>query len=255
MLSSETILNNLQKTQRVPSVFAFEEIDSTNEEAKRMARNGFDGTALIVADRQSAGRGRMGRSFYSPAQTGAYFSILYTPTTPPDGIVSITSAAAVAVMRAIRDLTGLQTAVKWVNDLYLDGKKVCGILAESMICDGRVQVVLGIGINLSTADFPRELVGIAGTLGTTALSREELIARIYNELEGYLTDPTDRGWLADYRAYSCVLGRRVTWTEHGEAHEGDAVAIDDDGALLVAREDGQPHRLATGEISVRILKY
>ena len=252
MLDTARLLNGIQKTQFVPAIFAFEEIDSTNEEAKRMAQNGFEGTALIVADRQSAGRGRMGRSFYSPAQTGAYFSILYTPASPGDGIVSITSAAAVAVMRAIRSLTGLQTEIKWVNDLYLDGKKVCGILAESMICGGRVQVVLGVGINLSTESFPQELANIAGALGVSAPTREDMIARVYNEIEKYLNAPDNRDWLTEYRAHSCVLGRQITWAQNGEVHEGRAVEIDGDGALIAERGDGQRCRLSTGEISVRV---
>ena len=99
------------------SVHVFDEIDSTNTEAKRMTLDGFCGDALLVAHSQTAGRGRMGRSFYSPAQTGAYFSILHTLQAPLCDAVAITSAASVAVMRAIKALTGVQTQIKWVNDL------------------------------------------------------------------------------------------------------------------------------------------
>lgn len=252
MLSVQRLCEGLRAARFAPDVYAFDEIDSTNNEAKRMAANGFAGTALIAADRQSAGRGRMGRGFYSPAQTGAYFSVLYTPAAPLFDAVRITSAAAVATMRAIRALTGKQTLIKWVNDLYLDGKKVCGILAEAVSVGGLSQVILGIGVNLCTTSFPRELASIAGDLGVSDVSPADLIARIFCELERYLNDPDDRSWLEDYRAYSMVIGREITWVERESVHTGRALAIDSDGALLARGDDGTEHRLCTGEISLRL---
>ena len=252
VLSVQRLCRGLQAAKNAPALYVFDEIDSTNQEAKRMAADGFTGSALIAADRQTAGRGRMGRSFYSPAQTGAYFSVLYTPAAPLFDAVRITSAAAVATMRAIRALTGKQTLIKWVNDLYLDGKKVCGILAEAVSVGGGSQVILGIGVNLCTAEFPKELASIAGGLGAFDVSPSDLIARIYCELEGYLNDPNDLSWLGDYRTYSMVIGKEITWIEGGEPCAGHALAIDSDGALLVRRNDGTQHRLHTGEISVRL---
>ncbi len=252
MLSAQRLCEKLQSARSMPALYVFDEIDSTNNEAKRMVADGFCGTALIAADRQSAGRGRMGRSFYSPASTGAYFSILYTPATPLFDAVRITGAAAVATMRAIRALTGQQTGIKWVNDLYLGGKKVCGILAEAVSLDREAHVIVGIGVNLCTEDFPEELAAIAGDLGAHALSPEDLIARIFCELERYLQSPDDGTWLEDYRTYSCVIGRDITWVQEGQTHAGHAVGIDDDGALLVRCDDGTEHRLWTGEITVRL---
>ncbi|MBQ9784975.1 MAG: biotin--[Clostridia bacterium] len=252
MVSVQRLCEQLGTAQCAPELYVFDEIDSTNNEARRMAVDGFCGTALIAAAAQSAGRGRMGRSFYSPAQTGAYFSILYTPQTPLFDAVRITSAAAVATMRAIRALTGKQTQIKWVNDLYLDGKKVCGILAEAVSVGSTSHVIVGIGVNLCTEDFPDAIASVAGALGTRRLSPEDLIARVYCELERYLRDPDDRTWLADYRAYSLVIGKDITWTDAGVTHAGRALAIDDNGALLVRGEDGTSHRLWTGEISVRL---
>ncbi len=234
-------------------VQVFDKIDSTNTEAKRMVENGFLGDALLVAHSQTAGRGRMGRSFYSPAATGAYFSILHTLTTPLCDAVAITSAASVAVMRAIRSLTGIQTQIKWVNDLYYNEKKVCGILTEAVSTGESTHVIVGIGINLDTADFPRELTGIAGSLGAH-VDTNALIAKICCEIAFYLQNPTAREWLSDYRAHSCVIGRRVAWLEGENTRIGIAESIDEDGALLIKDEQNKLIRLHTGEISLRPLK-
>ena len=233
-------------------VRVFDEIDSTNTEAKRMTLDGFFGDALLVANSQTAGRGRMGRSFYSPSGTGAYFSILHTLNTPLCDAVAITSAASVAVMRAIRTLTGMQTEIKWVNDLYYNKKKVCGILTEAVSAGESAHVIVGIGINLDTADFPEELQGIAGSLGTQ-IDTAKLIAEIYRQVSLYLQAPDNREWLADYRANSCVLGKKVSWTDAQTTRIGTAESIDEDGALLIRDEKNELIRLHTGEISVKAL--
>jgi len=235
------------------TVRVFDEIDSTNTEAKRMAADGFRGDALLIAQTQTAGRGRMGRSFYSPAQTGVYFSILHTLNTPLCDAVAITSAASVAVMRAIRTLTGIQTEIKWVNDLYYNEKKICGILTEAVSAGESTHVIVGIGINLDTADFPDELTAIAGSLNAN-IDASALIAEIYRGITLYLQEPNDREWLADYRAHSMVLGHRVAWTEAGITRIGIAEAIDEDGALLIQNEENSIVRLHTGEISLRPLE-
>lgn len=229
---------------------SFSEIDSTNQEAKRMAQRGNCERVLITAAYQSAGRGRMGRQFYSPADTGAYFTLLY-PVPSLREAVTVTSAASVAVMRAIRTLTGKQTQIKWVNDLYLKQRKICGILAESVATESGAQVILGVGINLSTAHFPTELEGIAGSLEETALQPHFLIAEVCRELVPFLNAPQDRSWLADYRAYSSVIGKRITWIRQEERHSGIALDVDADGALLVRDEEGENIRLFTGEISIK----
>ncbi|MBQ8310736.1 MAG: biotin--[Clostridia bacterium] len=230
----------------------FEEIDSTNTEAKRMAADGFDGSALIVADRQTAGRGRMGRRFYSPKRTGAYFSVLYTPSAPLSNAVRITGAAAVAAMRAIRSLMGKQVGIKWVNDLYFNDKKIAGILAESVVSAEGTRVIVGIGINLCTADFPAEIASVAGSLNACALSPAQLIAATVRELMPYLDDPQNRSWLDDYRRCSTVLGKPIYWLYEGRRYDGVATEIDDDGALIAMCKDGVQKRLSTGEITVRL---
>jgi BirA family biotin operon repressor/biotin-[acetyl-CoA-carboxylase] ligase len=235
------------------SVHVFDEIDSTNTEAKRMALDGFLGDALLVAHRQTAGRGRMGRRFYSPDHTGAYFSILHALKTPLCDAVAITSAASVAVMRALRNLSGVQTEIKWVNDLYYNGKKICGILTEATSVGESTHVIVGIGINLNTTEFPEELTGIAGSLGARP-DPNQLIAEIYCEIIRYLNNPAGRDWLADYRAHSCVIGRRVAWTEGKITRIGTAESIDEEGALLIKTAENEIVRLHTGEISLRPLE-
>ena len=225
-------------------------IDSTNLEAKRLALNGAQDT-LIVATRQTAGRGRLGRSFHSPAGTGAYFSLLYTPHTPMDTAVTVTCASSVAVMRAIRHLTGKQAGIKWVNDLYLDGKKICGILCESVCVEETLRIIVGIGINIDTSFEGTELASIAGAIGCPELSPAALIARVLCELFPLLSDAHGREWLDDYRRASTVLSRRVSFFMEGEVREGIALSIDRDGALTVCDDDGVEHRLFSGEITVR----
>ncbi len=251
-LNAEALRLALGKDGDGVALLVHEEIDSTNTEAKRLSAQGYVGRAIIAAERQSAGRGRMGRSFYSPERTGAYFSILYTPNAALGDAVRITSAASVAVMRAIRTLTGKQTLIKWVNDLYLDSKKVCGILTEAVTCAVGSQIIVGIGVNLSTALFPDELAGVAGSLNSSDVTVCELIAEIFRELLPYLDYPEDRSWLADYRAFSCVLGREITWMRGEERFCGVARDVDADGALLVTCSDGAEERLHTGEISIRL---
>lgn len=252
-LTHETLSRAFTTHDNAPRLCVFGEIDSTNNEAKRMCASGEKSPTLIVAESQTAGRGRLGRSFYSPAESGVYFSILFPSLAPLKSAVSVTGAAAVAVMRAIRTLTGKQTAIKWVNDLYLDGKKVCGILAEAVsVQDGIQHLVVGIGINLSTSVFPAELHDKAGSLGAT-VPRAALIAAVWRELRPFLLDPDSREWLDDYRAHSCVIGKPIVWSCGSETHEGIALGINDNGELLVQSPDSPPETLRTGEISVKMI--
>ena len=234
------------------SVRVLEEIDSTNNEAKRMVLEGSEGTWLIAAAHQNAGRGRLGRSFYSPEGSGVYFSILLPAPGELPNAVSITCAAAVAVMRAVRNLTGKQTAIKWVNDLFWAERKVCGILCEAVTVGEKQALIVGIGINLKSAEFPAELQSIAGTLDANDVSRTELIASVYEELSPFLKDPANRSWLSDYRAHSMVLGQRVYWIRNEERFEGVAEAINEDGTLSVRNDRGELEHLCTGEITLRL---
>lgn len=229
-------------------------IDSTNTEAKRMAADAKAPMTLLAADAQSAGRGRMGRSFYSPSATGVYFSLLYTAQAPMTSAVTVTSAAAVAVMRAVERLCGIRCSIKWVNDLYLENKKIAGILAESVSCGEQHSIVLGIGINLTTESFPEDLSFVAGSLGKELpMTREALIAEIFSQLYPYIQDATDASWLSDYRASSMVLGKRIRWSDpKGGFLEGTAEDIAPSGALIAKDDAGCLYTLSTGEITLRL---
>lgn len=229
----------------------FDSIDSTNTEAKREVLCGKATPLLVIADSQTAGRGRMGRSFYSPARTGLYMSLAIEITGGLSETVGITSAAAVSVFRAIRSVCGIETGIKWVNDIYLGGKKICGILAESFVEGGRLFAIIGIGVNLSTDSFPEDIRNIAASLDTDLSLKGELAAKICEELLTAIPNIKNREFMNDYRDHSVVLGKKVVFTENGEISRGFAESISDDGALTVLLENGERRALTSGEISLR----
>ncbi len=245
--------------ERIPrgwTPMVFSDIDSTNAEARRQLAAGFRGKAVLCADAQTAGRGRLGRQFYSPAGSGLYVSFLTELCGAPKDVLALTCAASVAVMRAIRSTTGLQVQIKWVNDLYFQEKKVGGILCESVSVPDAPQrrfLIVGIGINLYSAVFPAELEQIAGDLGADEAEREEVLLAILRELAPFTEHPEDKSYWEEYRKHSCVLGKQIVYLQNGKAiGQGTAVDFDENGALLVSC-DGKLEVLSTGEISVRTI--
>ena len=252
-LLNETVMQDRLKEHNCNiQALVLEECPSTNTLARQMAIDTPDRAALIVALRQTGGRGRLGRSFHSPAETGVYFSILFPQKGALSNALSVTCAASVAVMRAILEVTGIQTKIKWVNDLLLNEKKVCGILTEAVTMGESTSLIVGIGINLRPMEFPPELCHIAGSLNQTSLPRAELIAKTTANLIPFLENTTDNGWLEDYRRHSYVLGKELLRIENGESKPCIAEEIDDRGRLLVRYPDGSRELLQSGEISIRI---
>lgn len=249
-LDGERISNRLSSVS--VDVRMFSEIDSTNNEAKRMAFDGVDKPVLIIAEKQSAGRGRMGRSFYSPDGTGLYMSLLLSIDGGHHNTVGITSAAAVASVRAVRRVCGVETGIKWVNDIYLDNKKIAGILAESFFVGEKFFAVIGIGVNMYTTDFPSELCDRAGSIMAEKGSRWELAVAITEELVSLIRALPNKDFMQEYRESSIVLGKEVTFVENGQELGGFAESISDDGALTVILESGDAHVLKSGEISLRV---
>ena len=235
------------------SVRLYKTIDSTNTEARRQYEAGLHGPALLISEEQTAGRGRHGRTFYSPAETGIYMTVLFPVDASFEDARRATAKTAVSVYRGLRDVTGLSAGIKWVNDLYLYGKKICGILVETVLSDGGVKaLIVGIGINLTTEDFPEELREKAGSVGL-APDRTELVREILTYLFRELRDLRDLSYLADYRGASVVLGRTVSFEDaDGETVCGEAREIDQDGALLVELSDGTYKTLLSGEVSIRV---
>lgn len=229
----------------------YEEIDSTNNAAKLLAKNGAPHGAAVIARRQSAGKGRLGRAFFSPPDAGVYLSVILRPALAPEQTLTLTAAAAVAVYRAVKAVCGLETKIKWVNDVYLNGRKLCGILAEAALCPGGVDyIVLGIGVNVKKSAFPPELADAAISLeeaGAGAVDPSRLAAEILNSLGRCL----EGGFLEEYRARSCVLGRRVRVLRGNETFYADAKSLDDRAQLHVVTEAGEEIVLCSGEVSLR----
>ncbi|MGN1095647.1 MAG: biotin--[acetyl-CoA-carboxylase] ligase [Eubacteriales bacterium] len=233
----------------------FDKTDSTNNEAKRMLSDGFSGKALIVANEQTSGRGRLGRSFFSPASTGIYFTAIIPFSSSLADASLITAAASVAVIRTIETLTDKHVGIKWVNDIYLDGKKICGILTEAVtdLESGRLSgLAVGIGINLSTEDFPDEISSVAASLGIKNADRALIAARIAKELFSLSEDLSSCSFLEEYKAHSIILGKEINYFINGEAHPAIAKDIDERGGLIVILPDGTKTALRGGEITIRI---
>lgn len=254
MLSAVAIAGAIESRIKGLSIFVHREIDSTNSEAKRRIAEGREGVSLIVAESQTAGRGRQGKTFFSPSGAGIYMTFAFPSRLPLAAAVSVTTAAAVAAFRAIRDVTGIETDIKWVNDLYLGGKKVAGILTEA-ISDfeaGEVRhLIIGVGINLYPADYPAEIADIATPLGAGRVDRNRLVARIVDCLMECLSGLEGGAHLDDYRRHSMVIGRDITYTQNGITLDARAIDIDEDGWLVIEHADGTRDVLNSGEITVR----
>ena len=226
-------------------VQALSETDSTNTRLKEWAREGrIAAPYVLTADSQTAGRGRLGRRFVSPPGTGLYMSLLVDPPKDTDA-GKITVLAAVAVCKAIAELTGLQPKIKWVNDLFLNGKKVCGILAERI----ENSVVVGIGVNLKTppGGFPLE-AAIAGALDQD-VDRLALVGTIADHfLDGMEKLDTDEA-ITYYRAHMPLIGREIRYTQDGQEKNARVTGVANDGGLMIADESGS-YVLRTGEVSL-----
>ena len=238
--------------RELPAPVVLKEIDSTNRVAKELARAGAPHGTAVIAARQTAGRGRRGRTFFSP-EGGIYLSVILRFSLEPEQWGLITPMAAVAVCETIERLCGVTCGVKWVNDILLKGKKLCGILAEG---EGEA-VVLGAGINYRAPQggFPPEIRDIACALYPSeggSVSEERLAAGLVSALAREGERLPDPAFLERYREKSVFLGNSVTVYPTGsEPYPAEAVRIDDAGRLIVRKEDGSLAVLDSGEVSVR----
>ena len=245
----------------------YESLDSTNSLAK--GRPEEDCPILIIAREQTGGRGRLGRSFHSPARTGLYMTVAYTTDRPLSEAVRVTAAAAVATVAAIESLTHKQPSVKWVNDIYLKGRKVGGILTEAVTrSDGLHRMIVGIGLNLTTEAFPEGLRAPAASLFTPQEASNlppdladtlagEIARRLLELVEASPACPFPDGMWGDacgefYRRRLLWVGETVVCTRGSERFEGILTGVDEDFSLLVSH-GGELLTLSSGEISVRPL--
>ena len=254
IVTAESIRVALPTEWRDIDIVVLPETGSTNNEAKRLISEGISGYTLVVAEKQTAGKGRMGRSFFSP-EGNIYMSLAFRTDSEIADALKLTTAASVAVVRAVVALTEAKPLIKWVNDVYLDGKKICGILTEGVtdMESGRVRhIVIGIGINCGNGEFPQELREVAGRLPHGGVTRNCMIAAISSELLDCIEGRCD--FMEYYRSNSMVLGKKINYYKKGVATPATAVAIDNNGGLIVRHEDGTEVCLNTGEISVRTLE-
>lgn len=265
-------------------------IDSTNAEALRLlsaAQNVRDlDQTVIAADQQSAGRGRLKRAFYSPAKTGVYFTAIYVPSAPIEDPALLTACAAVAVCRSLKEFFNADAKIKWVNDIYLNNKKVCGILAEGHLgSDGKIRAAaIGIGINIYPSDFPADISARAGAVlqvqdggrpGSFGDSKSlgadnnfsqaqeagdirlDLARDVSQKLFEILNDASlAKAALEEYASLSFIVGKEITVLpiigDESSAYPATVLGIDKKARLLVRLNDGSERALSSGEISIKI---
>lgn len=238
----------------------YDTVDSTNDIAKKLEPSG--GMNVVIADAQTKGRGRLGRSFSSPSGTGLYMSFAIKPDFDLNESLYVTMAAAIAVCRAIETVSGKKPKIKWVNDLFLGNKKICGILTEGQTNfeSGKIdKLIIGIGINCFPGSFPEEVAEIAGSVADEqfAFSRSALASEVINELSAILENFTDGRFLTEYRRRCFILGKniRIHCSGSDAGIRARAIDIDRDGGLVVEYMEGPQMReiktLTSGEVSVR----
>lgn len=232
-------------------VTVLESVDSTNTYAKKLAAEGAPHGTVVLAKAQTAGRGRLGRSFYSPADEGLYLSLILRPTAPPEQFLHLTAMAAVASCEAVEEVCSLKPNIKWPNDLVVGTKKLAGIL-----CERTDAVIVGIGINLAQTKFPPELQEIATSVLLTAGSvpnRVQLAAaliRAFSRMDAALFSEK-AAWMQKFSENCVTLGKSVQLLRGDTVRDGFAESVTEDGALIVRFADGSRETIASGEVSVR----
>lgn len=256
---SESELVSRRKTKWIgKEIFYFDTVGSTNTEAKRLAEDGHENGTYVVADQQEAGRGRRGRTWQSPAGTNIYMTLLLKPEINPNHASMITLVSALAVAKGITRVTGSRAGIKWPNDIVMNGKKVCGILTEmSAQFDYVNHIVVGIGINVHSKEFPEEIAPMATSLDLetgAALNRAELVEAVWEAFEEYyetylLTEDLS-GLVQEYDAQLVNVNQLVKVLDPKEPFEGKALGITPLGELMVDTSEGRK-LVSAGEVSVR----
>lgn len=261
-LCAELISAELETVSLGREIVVLDEIDSTNNYAKKLASSGAVHGTAIIADRQTSGRGRLGRSFVSPSGAGVYMSVILRPEMSIETAQLITSCAACATACAVEELCESPVGIKWVNDLYMNGRKICGILTEaslSMETKALDYAVIGIGINIFSVEnaFDEELKKIASSIeGETGkiISRNSLCAVLLNRLEEYLGRIEERSFLEEYRRREILTGNYITANAGGVTVTGKALGIDENAGLIIQLDDGSIKSFGSGEANLCRIK-
>ncbi|MDF2873874.1 MAG: birA [Sporomusa sp.] len=237
----------------------FSETDSTNNEAKRLATNGCQEGTIVVAEAQGSGRGRLARGWFSPPGKGIWLSVVLRPPFGPMEAAKCTLMAAVAVNRAINEVTGAGCGIKWPNDILCNGRKVVGILTEmsaEMDAINHIVIGMGINVNIEPQEFPSEIAATATSLSIASghqVPRVKLLTAILAELENVYNIVKTSGFvpvLADWKSQSITLGQQVDVRGVDRSFTGVAIDIDADGALLIETPQGL-ERVLAGDVSIR----
>ena len=258
MISEDKIREYLCEKVKSADIKIFDEIASTNTFLKENCYSENE-WYTVIASSQTGGKGRLGRSFYSPQNTGVYFSVLLKPELEIEKAVLITTAAAVAVVRSLDVLGCKDSQIKWVNDIFVKNKKVCGILSESVVNAESKKLdfaVLGVGINLfaPVSGFPEELKNIAGFVFSEEKPyiKEKFVAEFLNEFYKLYSNLKDVSFMDEYRKRCMCLGKNVSVISQNETRNGKVISIDENARLLVEFGDGNSELINSGEISIKI---
>jgi BirA family biotin operon repressor/biotin-[acetyl-CoA-carboxylase] ligase len=261
VLHADLLYSILPRNQLIGrEIQVFNQTTSTNDICDKLARDGVKEGAVVFAESQTAGRGRLGRKWVSAAKKGLWFSVLLRPEFSPQQASRLTLGTAVALVRAIRETCGIEPVVKWPNDLLIKGRKIAGILTELSAELERVKhVVIGIGIdvNQTAADFPEGLSDIATSLRLELgrpVRRSDLACNCLMELERVYRKTTSGGFSSvaqEWESYCTTIGQRVTVTVGHQTWEGRVESLDHDGALLLRTEHGRVERILGGDVSIQ----
>lgn len=257
-LSAELITAELATAHLGRNMIVLNEVDSTNNYAKKLASEGAAHGTAVAADMQTSGKGRLGRKFVSLSGQGIYFSTIIRPEFGIETASMITAAAAVAAAMAVEELSGADVKIKWVNDLYMNGRKICGILTEASVGLEMKRLdyaVIGIGINVRSfgeslnSDLKSVATSVEDETGKL-LDRNILCAAVLDRLEKVLGSIEDRSFLEEYRRRELLTGNMITANIGGEAFRGKALGIDDNANLIVEFPDGTVRHLGSGEANL-----
>ena len=241
------------------NITIFDELDSTNNYLKKLGSQGEKENKLVIALSQTGGRGRMGRSFYSPNGTGTYFSLLLHPEFSVEKSLFLTVMAAVSVAETVMKYNKNDVKIKWVNDIYIDDKKVCGILTEGAVNSNKKldYAVVGIGINVNAPEngFPDDIKDIATAIfpgNSEENIKEKIVADVINRFF-CMYNGDDKDYIKRYREYSYLIGKEINIIQGDSTRPATVIDITDDCHLLVKNEKGEIEEISSGDVSVRPL--
>ncbi|GMQ63225.1 biotin--[acetyl-CoA-carboxylase] ligase [Vallitalea maricola] len=259
ILNSEELHYNLNTEIIGNKIINFDKLDSTNQQAKKLALEGSKSGTVVIAEEQTAGKGRRGKMWVSPPGTGIWMSIILRPSIMPENASMLTLVAGLAVCKAVREITSLEAAIKWPNDIVVNGKKICGLLTEmNSEIDFINFVVVGIGINVNIEKFPAELDNIATSLmieGNQSYQRKRLVKRTLEIFEDYykkyLETEDLTKMIKEYNEHCINIGRKVTVTGRKQGITGNVKCVTNKGELIVTNQQGEDIVVTSGEVSVR----